>query len=172
MQPCAFIIPYSNMKLLKPLITLPHSNIPNATIKNWDHHAWLCRYGSHPPPLPPPSEQLSMSRVAWPWAMGIPNLNSCSNFYLFIYLLLLFWPPFRSNFGHRELFGCSAMAIPNLSSLFEIFFYIHWTTFGIESFSTIFVFFSYTCWTIFDTKSYLAMVANIVKNNPSCSSSP
>jgi hypothetical protein len=31
---CAFIHPYSNMKLLKPLITLPHSNITNATFKN------------------------------------------------------------------------------------------------------------------------------------------
>jgi hypothetical protein len=134
-------------------------------------HGCVAMVHAHPPFPPPPSEQLWMSRVAWPWAMGIPNLNSCSNFYLFIYLLL-FWPPSRSNFGHRELLGCSAMAIPNSSSLFEIFFYIHWATFGIESFSTIFVFFSYTCWTIFDTKSYLAMAENIVENNPSCSSNP
>jgi hypothetical protein len=46
MQPCAFIIPYSNMKLLKPLITLPHSNIFDATLKNQDYRTWLCQYGS------------------------------------------------------------------------------------------------------------------------------
>ncbi len=34
MQPCAFIIPYYNMKLPKPLITLSHPNIPYAILKN------------------------------------------------------------------------------------------------------------------------------------------
>jgi hypothetical protein len=46
MQPCTFIVPYSNMKLLKPLIALPHLNIPDVILKNEDYCTWLCRYGS------------------------------------------------------------------------------------------------------------------------------
>ncbi len=30
----------------KPLITLPHSNNPNVTLKNWKYRTWLCQYGS------------------------------------------------------------------------------------------------------------------------------
>jgi hypothetical protein len=30
----------------KPLITLPHLNIPYVTFKNWNYRTWLCRYGS------------------------------------------------------------------------------------------------------------------------------
>jgi hypothetical protein len=33
--------------LFKPLITLPHPNILDATFKIWDYYTWLCRYGSH-----------------------------------------------------------------------------------------------------------------------------
>jgi hypothetical protein len=33
-QPCTFTTPYSNLKLPKPLITLPHSNTPYVIFKN------------------------------------------------------------------------------------------------------------------------------------------
>ncbi len=37
MQPRTLIIPYFNMKLLKPLIALPHPNIPYAKIDTIAH---------------------------------------------------------------------------------------------------------------------------------------
>jgi hypothetical protein len=46
LTPCAPIIPYFNMKLLKPLITLPHPNILDPILKNWNYVTWLCQYGS------------------------------------------------------------------------------------------------------------------------------
>jgi hypothetical protein len=45
-QPCAFIIPYSNMKLLKTLNNLTTLKYPDATFKNCDYCTWLCQYNS------------------------------------------------------------------------------------------------------------------------------
>jgi hypothetical protein len=37
------------MKLLETLIILPHTNIPDAILENWNYYTWLYRYGSQVP---------------------------------------------------------------------------------------------------------------------------